>query len=170
MPWSSVPTNKTVEDGISNIPFGYRCMKNRKWIIIHALICSDSFCFLKLGVDILFRAWKGDKHCAFMSLPHIITVTSQWTRWRPKSPASRLFIQPFIQAQKKDNIKAMRRWLLCEGDSPVSGEFPVQRASNAENVSIWWRHHINFALRSSPVIACGYLLTQCLFDLTLCLR
>ena len=25
--------------------------------------------------------------------------------------------------------------------SPVTGEFPAQRASNAENVSIWWRHH-----------------------------
>ena len=23
------------------------------------------------------------------------------------------------------------------------GEFPAQRASNAENVSIWWRHHAN---------------------------
>ena len=30
---------------------------------------------------------------------------------------------------------------LCEGNSPVTGEFPAQRASNAENVSIWWRHH-----------------------------
>ena len=30
---------------------------------------------------------------------------------------------------------------LCEGNSPVTGEFPTQRASNAENVSIWWRHH-----------------------------
>ena len=28
---------------------------------------------------------------------------------------------------------------LCGGNSPVSGEFPAQRASNAENVSIWWR-------------------------------
>ena len=26
-------------------------------------------------------------------------------------------------------------------NSPVTGEFPTQRASNAENVSIWWRHH-----------------------------
>ena len=24
---------------------------------------------------------------------------------------------------------------------PVTGEFPAQKASNAENVSIWWRHH-----------------------------
>ena len=30
---------------------------------------------------------------------------------------------------------------LCEGNSPVTGEFPAQRASNTENVSIWWRHH-----------------------------
>ena len=30
---------------------------------------------------------------------------------------------------------------LCEGNSPVAGEFPAQRTSNAENVSICWRHH-----------------------------
>ena len=30
---------------------------------------------------------------------------------------------------------------LCEGNSPVTGEFPAQMASNGENVSIWWRHH-----------------------------
>ena len=30
---------------------------------------------------------------------------------------------------------------LCEGNSPVTAEFPAQKASNAENVSIWWRHH-----------------------------
>ena len=30
---------------------------------------------------------------------------------------------------------------LCAGNSPGTGEFPAQRASYAENVSIWWRHH-----------------------------
>ena len=30
---------------------------------------------------------------------------------------------------------------LCAGNSPETGEFPTQMASNAENVSIWWRHH-----------------------------
>ena len=29
---------------------------------------------------------------------------------------------------------------LCEGNPPVTGEFPAQRTSNTENVSIWWRH------------------------------
>ena len=32
---------------------------------------------------------------------------------------------------------------LCAGNSPGTGEFPAQMASNAENVSIWWRHHGN---------------------------
>ena len=32
---------------------------------------------------------------------------------------------------------------LCAGNSPGTGEFPAQMASNAENVSIWWRHHAN---------------------------
>ena len=30
---------------------------------------------------------------------------------------------------------------LCAGNSPGTGEFPAQMASNAENGSIWWRHH-----------------------------
>ena len=30
---------------------------------------------------------------------------------------------------------------LCAENSPWTGEFPAQMASNAENVSIWWRHH-----------------------------
>ena len=34
---------------------------------------------------------------------------------------------------------------LCAGNSPVTGEFPAQRASNAEKVSIWWRHHPFYA-------------------------
>ena len=31
---------------------------------------------------------------------------------------------------------------LCEGNPPVTGEFPAQMASNAENISTWWRHHV----------------------------
>ena len=30
---------------------------------------------------------------------------------------------------------------LCEGSSSVTDEFPTQRISNTENVSIWWGHH-----------------------------
>ena len=30
---------------------------------------------------------------------------------------------------------------LCAGNSAETDEFPTQMASDAENVSIWWRHH-----------------------------
>ena len=51
-----------------------------------------------------------------------------------------MFTQPFIRAHIEKNIKAPRHWPLC-GEFTGTGEFPAQRASNAENVSIWWRHH-----------------------------
>ena len=47
-------------------------------------------------------------------------------------------IYSFIQTQIKENIKAPRHWPLC---GEFTGEFPTQMVSNAENVSIWWRHH-----------------------------
>ena len=35
---------------------------------------------------------------------------------------------------------------ICEGNTPVTGEVHTQRVRNAENVSIWWRHHEHFWL------------------------
>ena len=48
--------------------------------------------------------------------------------------------------QRKHQISASLHG-LCAGNSPVTGGFPSQRASNAENISIWWRHH-DFVLLS----------------------
>ena len=69
-----------------------------------------------------------------------ITVPSWWAWWRLKSPASRLFTQSLFRPRSKKTSK-LRVNGLCAGNSPVTGEFPAQRASNADNVSIWWRHH-----------------------------
>ena len=41
-------------------------------------------------------------------------------------------------AQIKENIRVIG---LCVGNSVVTGKFPAQMAINAENISIWWRHH-----------------------------
>ena len=43
---------------------------------------------------------------------------------------------------------------LCEGHSPATDEFPSQRASNAENVSIWWRHHESYWMRCIRLLRC----------------
>ena len=40
----------------------------------------------------------------------------------------------------KKNIKAPRHWPLC-GEFTGDRWIPAQKASSAENVSIWWRHH-----------------------------
>ena len=41
-----------------------------------------------------------------------------------------------------DQIKKSK--LRVTGLSPETGEFPAKMATNAENVSIWWRHHVLF--------------------------
>ena len=65
------------------------------------------------------------------------------------SQITSLTIVYLFRAQIKENIKAPRHWPLCE-EFTGTGEFPAQRASYAENVSIWWRHHgftVNFIMR-----------------------
>ena len=44
-------------------------------------------------------------------------------------------------ADKKTKTLKLRVTGLCKGNSPVTGEYPAQMISNAENGSIWWRHH-----------------------------
>ena len=56
---------------------------------------------------------------------------------------------------------------LCVGNSPGTGEYPSQMAGNAENVSIWWRHHEfrtrgNWQPHSWPDKASGDFLCECI--------
>ena len=50
---------------------------------------------------------------------------------------------------------------LCAGNSPGTGEFPTQMASNAENVSIWWRHHGFFNPTSTNFIIMKFNIAVC---------
>ena len=43
--------------------------------------------------------------------------------------------------RRSNKTSKLRVTGLWKGNSPVAGEFPAQRASNAENVFIWWLHH-----------------------------
>ena len=45
--------------------------------------------------------------------------------------------------RKSKKTSKLRATGLCAGKSPGTGEFPAQMASYAENVSIWWRHHVS---------------------------
>ena len=82
---------------------------------------------------------------------HCMHYSSNWRhmklRWRHNGRDSVSNHQPndcllkrlFRRRSKKTS--KLRVTGLCVGNSPGTGEFPAQMASNAENVSIWWRHH-----------------------------
>ena len=44
------------------------------------------------------------------------------------------FFQQFLHASITENIKAPHHWPLCEGNPPVTGGFPSQRASNEGSI------------------------------------
>ena len=68
-------------------------------------------------------------------------------RWRHNGRDSVSNHQPHdcllkrIFRRRSKKTSKLRVTGLCAGNSPGTGEFPAQRASNAENVSIWWSHH-----------------------------
>ena len=60
--------------------------------------------------------------------------------------------------RRSKKISKLRVTGLCAGNSPMTDEFPTQRASNAENVSIRWRHHAKTKhywsyVRKPPIIS-----------------
>ena len=81
--------------------------------------------------------------------------------WRLKPPVSRLLHYNDVTMSKiasqitnltivysiclfrpgSNKTSKLRVTGLCAGNSSGTGEFPAQMASNAKNVSIWWRHH-----------------------------
>ena len=46
------------------------------------------------------------------------------------------------RSKKTSKLRVTGLWV---GNSPWTGEFPAQMARNAEDVSIWWRHHDEYA-------------------------
>ena len=79
-----------------------------------------------------------DKVCGGTSFP---------LRWRHNGRDSVSNHQPHdcllnrLFRRRSKNTSKLRVTGLCAGNSPWTGEFPAQMASNAENVSICWHHH-----------------------------
>ena len=67
-------------------------------------------------------------------------------RWRHNGCDGVLNHQPHgclinrLLRRRSKKTSKLRVTGLCAGNSPGTGEFPAQMVSNAENVSIWWRH------------------------------
>ena len=61
-----------------------------------------------------------------------------------------LFISWF--SCKSNKTSKLRVTGLCAGNSPVTGEFPAQKVSNAENVAIWWRHRVTLLKSGDEIL------------------
>ena len=96
--------------------------------------CLDHGIYVEICFYVLYSLFK----C------RSLTLTLQWHHngcdgVSNHPPLDCLLNRLFTHRSKK--IWKLRVTGLSEGNSPVTGEFPSQRARNAENVSVWWRHH-----------------------------
>ena len=82
---------------------------------------SDITCSVERGVDTLH--WRHNGHDGVSNHQPHDCLLNRLFRYRSK---------------KTSKLCATG---LCTGKSPVTGEFPAQMVSNAENVCNWWRHH-----------------------------
>ena len=78
---------------------------------------------------------------------HLPEINSASLQWRHNGLDSVSNHQPHgcllnrLFGRRSKKTSKLRVTGLCVGNSPGTGEFPAQMVSNAENVSIWWRHH-----------------------------
>ena len=91
------------------------------------------------------------KSTYFCVISWYIDGTGSWNlslRWRHNGHDCVSNHQPHdclrnrLYRRRSKKTSKLRVTGLCVGNSPETGEFPAQMASNAENVSIWWRHHV----------------------------
>ena len=87
------------------------------------------------------RSHGSSSHCI---RPHLVNSTLQWRHHGRDSVSNHqphdCLLSRVFRRRSKETSK-LRTTGLCKGNSPLTGEFPTQRASNVENVSICWRHH-----------------------------
>ena len=127
-------------------------------------ICNIVVCLEKNGLDHYKPLWFSGKRvlmynqcCAWQwhdtlsleylevqSLPNSApaTLAQEW-RHKERDGVSNhdCLLNRFIRRRSKKTLK-IRVTGPLPGTSPVTGEFPAQRASYAEYVPIWWRHHV----------------------------
>ena len=103
--------------------------------------------------------------------PYYVVIS---LRWRHNDHAGVSNQQPHgcllnrLFRRKSKKTSKLRVIGFCAGNSPGTDEFPAQMASYAENVSIWWRHHIFLWFLENSVEFCkadGFMLFRKLIAL-----
>ena len=114
------------------------------WGITHheVLVIVHNPCFSEI------RLGHGNKY-KFDFICHGIAVVDFTLQWR-HAMACQITRLTIVYSTRHWSKKTSKLSLtgLCDRNSPVTGEFPAQRASNTENVSISWRHHVFSTIRN----------------------
>ena len=108
----------------------------------HAEFLQDWGQFCKLafsGLIMVSAEWWVFEFGVITSGTYIIKLRHNEHRGVSKHRHLHCLLNHLFRRRSKETSK-LRVTGLCEGNSSVTGESPAQRA-DAENVSIWWRHH-----------------------------
>ena len=84
------------------------------------------------------------QHRAQMNIFIWLIMALGWRHYEHDGVSNHLprnYLLSRLLRRRSKETSTLRVTGLCLGKSPVTNEFSAQRASNAENVSIWWRHH-----------------------------
>ena len=109
---------------------------------VHTLLC-----FVVVGHRLIYTSHYLTGIGDIIRSPQCQYVYSETLQWRHNEPDCVSNHQPYdcllnsLFRRRSKKTSKLRVTGLCEGNSPVTGEFPAKRASNAENVSILWCHH-----------------------------
>ena len=128
---------------------GRPCCNTTKYIISYLIVLPmQMYKIIKLGTHKMpVVEYKSDFQPQKDLTDHLLV--SLWAlQWCHNKHSGISNHQPYdcllnhLFRRRSKRILKLRFTGLCAGNSPVPGEFPAQRARNAENVSIWWRHHV----------------------------
>ena len=118
-------------------------MKINIAVILYIKIIGQMLCtmiiFLYTLLEMTDELYTINKHRG-----HYMDKTLQWHHNGHDSVSNHqpydCLLKRLFRRKSKKTLK-LRVTGLCAGNSPGTCEFPAQMASNAENVSIWWRHY-----------------------------
>ena len=119
-------------------------LESALWSLTYPITGKWAWCYL-LPHDCLFNSLLRPTSKRISKL----LIAGPTLRWRHNGhdcvsnhqPRHCLLDRLFERTSKKTS--KLRATGLCVENSPGTGEFPAQMASYAENVSIWWRHHVH---------------------------
>ena len=107
------------------------------WCVYYVWSVSNTF-------FILWISFISNGGCCISTDDPIVLRTLQWRHNGhdsvPNQQPHDCLLNRLFRRRSKKTAK-LRVTGLCAGNSPRTGEFPAQMASNADNISIWWRHH-----------------------------